>query len=103
MIAIPWSKQEIIDAMVAEFRQPDADDPYTWAFASQGRALLRLARSGRGPAGFCVGLADRLANRSDISPLEDEVFGRLGRVWQALRDGRDPAAAYEVPLRGELH
>jgi hypothetical protein len=103
VIAIPWSKQEIIDAMVAEFRQPDADDPYTWAFASQGRALLRLARSGRGPAGFCVGLADRLANRSDISPLEDEVFGRLGRVWQALRDGRDPAAAYEVPLRGELH
>jgi hypothetical protein len=104
MTAIPWSKQEIIDAMVAEYRPFDVDDLNSWAFYSQVRALQRLARSGRAPPGFCVGLADRLADKKgDISPLEDAVFGRLGRIWRALHDGRDPDAAYEMPLRGEMH
>jgi hypothetical protein len=100
---LPWSKQEIIDAMIAEFRPYDFDDWDTWAFSCQLGALQRLAQSDHTPPGFCIGLADRLANKRDISPLEDAVFGRLGRVWQALRDGHDPDAAYEVPLRGELH
>jgi hypothetical protein len=103
MTEIPWRKREIIDVMIAEFQRPDLDDPHSWAFYSQVRALQRLALSDRAPPGFSVGLADRLANRGNISPIEDAVFGRLGRVWQALRDGRDPDAAYEVPLRGELH
>src|SRR5262245_46622108 len=100
MIELPWSKREIIDAMIAEFRQFDFDDQNTWAFYSQVRALGRLASSDRAPPGFCAGLGDRLANKDAISPLEDAVFARLGRVYQALRDGRDPDAAYEVPLRG---
>jgi hypothetical protein len=103
MSELPWSKREIIDAMIAEFQRPDVDNPDSWAFFTQVRALQRLAHSGRGPLGFCVGLADRLANKSDISPLEDVMFERLGRVWQALRDGRDPDATYETPLRDAMH
>jgi hypothetical protein len=103
MSELPWSKREIIDAMIAEFQRPDVDNLDSWAFFSQLRALQRLARSGRGPPGFCVGLADRLANKSDISPLEEAMFGRLGRMWQALHDGRDPDTAYETPLRDAMH
>jgi hypothetical protein len=103
MTEIPWSKREIIDAMIAEFRRPEVDDRDSWAYFCQIRALERLALGGRGPPGFCVGLAHRLANKGGVSPLEEAVFGRLGRVWQALRDGRDPDAAYEVPLRDKVH
>jgi hypothetical protein len=102
MTEFPWSKQEIIDAMVAEFQRPDVDDFHSYAWASQVRALKRLALNGRGPPGFSVGLADRLP-KGNISPLEQAVFERLGRVWQALRDGGDPDAAYEMPLRDAMH
>jgi len=89
--------------MVTEFRQPNVDDPQSWAFFFQIRALRRLADSDRGPLGFYVGLADRMINKGDISPLEQMVFAQLGRVWQALKEGRDPDAAYEVMSRGEMH
>jgi hypothetical protein len=58
-LQLPWSRQEIIDAMVAEFRPYDFDDPSTWAVCSQMRALMRLAVSGRGPLGFGAALVER--------------------------------------------
>jgi hypothetical protein len=102
MSELPWSKQEIIDAMRAEFQEPQIGDFGSYAWASQFRALKRLALSGRGPPGFCVGLADRMINQGEILPLEQEVYQRLGRIWQALCDERDPEAAYEQPLRDEM-
>ena len=70
----------------------------SWAFFSI-RALMRLALDGRGPPGFSVGLTDRLTNKGDISPLEDAVFARLGRVWQALKEGgtRMPHTTCQLP------
>jgi len=111
MSELPWSKREIIDAMIAEYRRPDVanwdwlndDHVDSHPFISQLRALYRLAHTGRGPPGFCVGLTDRINNKGDISPLEQEVFGRLGRVWQALHDSRNLDAAYEVPIKGEMN
>jgi hypothetical protein len=101
-LELPWSKEEIIAVMVAEYVPFDVDDRTARAFACQGRALLRLADSGRGPPGFGVALAERLRDRGPILEVEDAVFARLGRVLQALQDGRDPHAAYETPLRGEM-
>jgi hypothetical protein len=100
---LPWSKKEIVRAMVVEYRPADVDDPATWPFYSQVRALQRLALSGGGPPGFAVDLGGRWLSGRAISELEDAVFARLGRVWQALRDGRDPNAGYETPLRSEMH
>jgi hypothetical protein len=102
-LELPWSKREIIRAMVAEYRPFDFNDTATWAFFCQVRALKRLAFGGGGPPGFGVALAERLSDGRGVSELEDAVCARLGRVWQALRDGRDPDAAYETPLRNEMH
>jgi hypothetical protein len=100
---LPWSKQEIIDAMVAENCPYNFDDPNTWLFFCQVRALMCLARSGRGPLGFGTELAERLKDGRGPSELEQAVYARLGRVLHALRNGRDPNAAYEIPLPGEVH
>jgi hypothetical protein len=97
---LPWTKREIIDALIAEY-QPRGDWSALAPFA-QLRALRRLALSNRAPLGFGVGLAERFVNRGPYSLLEQEVYGLLGRVWQALHDGRDPDAAYDEPLRGEM-
>jgi hypothetical protein len=102
-LELPWGREEIIEAMVAEYLPFDLDDSTTWPYFSQVRALLRLAASGRGPLGFGVELAGRLRDGGPISELEDAVFARLGRVHTAFRDGRDPDAAYEAPLPGEMH
>jgi hypothetical protein len=93
---LPWNKREIIDAMIAEYQPFDLEKPETWPLLSQLRALIRLAIAGRGPTGFGVGLTDRLSEKGDISPLEDAVYARLARVWQALHRGRDPEIAYEI-------
>jgi hypothetical protein len=102
-LELPWSREEIIEAMVAEYRPVDLADPTTLPHICQVRALLRLAASGRGPLGFGVELAGRLRDCGRGSELEDAVYARLGRVWQALHDGRDPGVAYETPLPGEMH
>jgi hypothetical protein len=95
----PWSKQEIIAAVVAEYMPLDQEDIATRPFFTLIRALQRLAlRSRKGPPGFGENLDTRKA-----TPLEDAVYARLARVWQALYEGRDPDAAYEVPLRGQMH
>jgi hypothetical protein len=102
-LELPWSKEEIIHAMVAEYRPFDFNDTATWAFFCQIRAFERLALGGGGSLGFGVELAERLRDGRAVSELEDAVYARLGRVWQALHDGRDPNTAYETPLRGEMH
>ena len=40
---IPWTKREIIDAMLAEYRPYQFGDELTWAFYIQVKALSRLA------------------------------------------------------------
>jgi hypothetical protein len=96
---IPWSKHEIIDAMLSEYRPFRAEDMETGAFYIQLRALLRLAFSAKAPEGFGQDLGTRLLQREPITELEDAVFLRLGRVFEALRDGRDPDAAYDTTRR----
>jgi hypothetical protein len=100
---LPWPKSEIIDAMIAEYRPVCSDDPGSWAIFTQVRALQRLALSERAPRGFGGGLAERLQDGRGPTSLEDALFARLARVWEALRDGRDPNVAYEEPLRGQMH
>jgi hypothetical protein len=93
---IPWTKREIIAAMLSEYRPFRADDMETGAFYIQLRALLRLAFSAKAPEGFGQDLGTRLLRRQPITELEDAVFSRLGRVFEALREGRDPDAAYDT-------
>jgi hypothetical protein len=120
--ALPWSKREIVRAMVGEYRPFNLDDVHTGPFYSQLRALLRLGATGKGPPGFCDRLDERVKTYlekrdgaafelsrlfvtgvvSETSLLEHAVFLRLGRVYQALKEGRDPDTAYETPLRGEM-
>ena len=93
---IPWTKREIIDAMLSEYRPFRAEDMETGAFYIQLRALLRLAFSAKAPEGFGQNLGTRLLHRQPMTKLEDAVFLRLGLVFEALRDGRDPDAAYDT-------
>ena len=79
-----WTKHEVIDAVVAEYRPSDLDDTDTWAVPVCLRAFMRLALGkpeGRAPP-----------------HVEHELWRRLCRVHRALHDGRDPSAAYDVPL-----
>jgi hypothetical protein len=92
---IPWTKHEIIDAMLSEYRPFRAEDMETWAFYTQMRVLLQLALSAKAPVGFGQDLGIRLLRRQPITELEDAVFLRLGLVFEALRDGRDPDVAYD--------
>jgi hypothetical protein len=102
-VSMPWTKREIIDAMIAEYRPFQFEDTHTWPFFIQVSALRRLALSEKAPLGFGQGLAERLQQRGQITELEDTIVARLGRVLAALRDGRDPNVAYDTPLRGEMH
>jgi hypothetical protein len=96
---IPWTKREIIDAMLSEYRPFRAEDMETWAFYTQIRVLLQLALSAKAPVGFGQDLGNRLLRRHPITEVEEAVFLRLGRVFEALRDGRDPDVAYDMGLR----
>ncbi len=82
-----WTKREIIEAVIAECKPFDRDDPTSWAFYTAFRAFQRVAL-GR-PEG-------RTAPR-----VERALWTRIRRVWEALRDGRDPGAAFETPLDDE--
>jgi hypothetical protein len=82
----PWTKREIIDAVIAECKPFDRDDPTSWAFYTAFRALERVAL-GR-PGG-------RTAR------VEHALWTRIRSVWKALRDGRDPSAGFETPLDDE--
>jgi hypothetical protein len=93
---IPWTKREIINAMLSEYRPFRAEEMETGAFYIQLRALLRLAFSAKAPEGFGQDFGTRLLRRQPITELEDAVFLRLGRVFEALRDGRNPDAAYDT-------
>jgi hypothetical protein len=102
--ALPWTKREIIDAMLAEYRPYQFGDELTWAFYIQVKALSRLALSKKAPKGFGEDdLAQRLQQHRPITEIEDAVFTRLGRILMALHEGRDPDAAYDMPLRDEMH
>ncbi len=83
----PWTKREIIEAVIAECKPFDRDDPTSWAFYTAFRAFHRVAL-GR-PEG-------RTAPR-----VEHALWTRIRRVWEALRDGRDPGAAFETPFDDE--
>jgi hypothetical protein len=87
---IPWTKREITDAMLSEYRPFRAEDMETGAFYTQLRALLRLALSTKAPVGFGQDLGIRLLRGQPMTELEDAVFLRLGRVFESLRAGRDP-------------
>lgn len=83
----PWTKREIIGAVIAECKPFDRDDPTSWAFFTAFRAFQRVA----------LGRAEgRTAPR-----VEHALWTRIRRVWEALRDGRDPGAAFETPLDDE--
>jgi hypothetical protein len=84
---LPWTKREIIDAVIAEFTPVDQGDMQSWAVFSCVRALSRIAL-GR-PGGRAA------------PHVEYALSLRIARVWTALHDGRDPNAAYEIPLDGE--
>jgi hypothetical protein len=90
MSTLPWTKREIIDTAATIYRQPTYDDldrAYTWPGfkAVAVFAILALGKpGGRFPPA-----------------VEHELWYRIGRVWEALREGCDPHAAYEVPLPHE--
>jgi hypothetical protein len=84
---LPWTKREIIDAVITEFRPVNLDDELSWASLSCVRALSRIA------LGHPEGRA--------APHVEYALSQRIARVWTALSDGRDPNAAYEIPLDDE--
>jgi hypothetical protein len=84
---LPWTKREIIDAVIAEYEPPRVGDIRSWSYFRMHASFVRLA----------LGRPEGRA-----SPWEEHgLWQRIGRVWTALRDGRDPNAAYEVPLDNE--
>jgi hypothetical protein len=83
----PWTKRDIIEAVIAECKPFDIDDPTSWAFYTAFRAFERLALGRR---------EGRTAPR-----VEHALWTRIGRVWEALCAGRDPGVAFETPLDDE--
>ena len=84
---LPWTKREIVDAVVAGYRSVDENDASTWAQMQ----CLRI-------------FADLALGRSDgrqAPYIEDALYARVVRAWTAINEGRDPNAAYEVPLADE--
>jgi hypothetical protein len=87
MAELPWSRREIIDAVIAEYRPIDMKDPSSFAILVCIAAFMRLA----------LGRPEGRA-----SPyVEQALHNQIKRVYAALRDGRDPNAAYDVPIEGE--
>jgi hypothetical protein len=80
-------KREIIDVVISTYVPARVDEPETWAFSTMMTAFMGLAL-GR-PEG-------RLAPY-----IEQALWTRIARVFTALREGRDPNAAYDVPLEDE--
>ena len=84
---LPWTKREIVDAVIAGYRSVDENDASTWAQMQ----CLRI-------------FADLALGRSDgrqAPNIEDALYARVVRAWTAINKGRDPNAAYEVPLADE--
>lgn len=88
MSELPWSKQEIIHTVKGGYRPVDRDDPSTWAVFAI-------------PSAFCALALGRPEGRA-APHIEDALTKRIARIWQAIHDGRDPEAAYDVPLSEEL-
>lgn len=89
---LPWSKREIIEAAIARYRPHpplDIDDPTT--FVEVQAALIEI---------FAQLALGRPEGRQPPY-IEAQLYGRIGRVWRALDEGRDPNAAYEVPRAHE--
>ena len=82
-----WTKRQIIDAVIAEYRPPNFDDESSWAHFITLRVLVQLSL--RRPEGRAAPYQ------------EDDLCRRCWRVQKALREGRDPNAAYDVPLDDE--
>jgi hypothetical protein len=83
---LPWSKREIIDAMIAAYKPIDPKNPvfviHTMTVCTGIWKKLALSRAeGRAAPHIELALAERIA-----------------RVYKALHEGRDPNAAYDVPL-----
>ena len=83
----PWTKREIIEAVIAERKPFGRDDPTSWAFHTAFRAFERVA---------LVKPEGRTTPR-----VEHALWTRIRRVWKALHDGRDPSAGFETPLDDE--
>ena len=84
---LPWTKREIVDAVIKGYRSVDENDASTWAQMQ----CLRI-------------FADLALGRSDgrqAPYIEDALYARVVRAWTAINKGRDPNAAYEVPLADE--
>ena len=84
---LPWTKREIVDAVIAGYRSVDENDASTWAQMQ----CLRI-------------FADLALGRSDgrqAPYIEDALYARVVRAWTAINKGRDPNAAYDVPLADE--
>jgi hypothetical protein len=90
MSELSWSKQEIIDAVIAEYVPVNREDMSTFAWVVCTRAYQRITGD-RTP-----GLEGR-----PPTPRETALGHRIVRVYEALRAGRDPNTAYDVPLRAE--
>jgi hypothetical protein len=84
---LPWTKREIIDAVFRFYAPPDVKDDQSWGFIILIKAFTILAL-GR-PEGRAAPY------------IEHALWQRLRRVYTALRDRRDPSAAYETPLDDE--
>src|SRR5262245_24076967 len=84
---LPWTKREVVDTVTHVYSAPD-DHPEGWATSA------------------CIGIFASLAlgkPEGRFFPMfEHELYLRIARVWDALQHGRDPYAAYEVPLPREL-
>ena len=67
----------------------------------------RFFASGRRCRGAIGGGTAYARARLSITPdyharrVEHALWTRIRRVWKALRDGRDPSAAFEMPLHDE--
>jgi hypothetical protein len=82
---LPWSKSEIIEAVRAEIESDTEDE--TSIKPVQLCAFIRLA----------LGKPEGRASPKS----EDELMQLISRVYRAIDQGRDPEAAYEVPLPDE--
>jgi hypothetical protein len=81
---LPWSVQEVVDAVLVRFSPDDPDDVST----------LRFAVCMEATAGLVLG-------RRAASHIEYDLFNRTLRVHQAICNRRDPSAAFDVPLDDE--
>jgi hypothetical protein len=93
---MPWAKQEIIDAVCAEYTPFCVDDMHTWTFFRMAAAFNHVVRSGHEGRVIRTG-------REEQSPAEQELWLRIARVWTGLQQGRDPHTAYDTPTRREHH